>query len=66
LEYAGINLLNPGSQIGSYTIVEFIASGGMAMVFKAQDPRGRLVALKVMLPNWEQNDAMRLRFHRGA
>ena len=28
-------MLSPGTQVGSYTIVEFIASGGMEMVYKA-------------------------------
>jgi serine/threonine protein kinase/Tol biopolymer transport system component len=40
--------LEPGQHVGPYTIVSFIASGGMGAVYRAHDPRmGRDVAIKV-------------------
>ena len=58
-------MLSPGTQVGSYTIVEFIASGGMAMVYKAQHTRfGDVVAVKVMLPHFAQNPKARHRFEQ--
>jgi|GEM_PF-5143735 len=58
-------MLSPGTQVGSYTIVEFIASGGMAMVYKAQHTRfGDVVAVKVMLPHLAQKPKARHRFEQ--
>jgi len=60
-------MLSPGTQVGSYTIVEYIASGGMAMVYKAQHTRfGDVVAVKVMLPHLAQKPNARYRFEQEA
>ena len=41
--------LSRGERLGSYEIVSFIGSGGMAEVYKARDIQlGRSIALKVL------------------
>jgi len=60
-------MLSPGTQVGNYTIVEPIAGGGMAMVYKAKHNRfGDLAAIKVMLDNLAQNPKARHRFEQEA
>jgi eukaryotic-like serine/threonine-protein kinase len=56
-----------GTQIGSYTIVDFLRAGGMGEVYKAADTRlDRIVAIK-FLPSALANDAVALdRFRREA
>ncbi len=39
--------LEAGERIGSYRVVEFLARGGFALVYLAEDSEGRKVALKV-------------------
>ena len=54
-------------RIGSYRILEEIASGGQASVHKAWDTRtGQLVALKVMHPHLAKDSDYLERFHREA
>ena len=60
-------MLNPGDIIGNYRILEPIAGGGMAMVYKAEHSRfGEVVAIKLMLPNLAQNPKARHRFEQEA
>ena len=60
-------MLEAGTQVGDYRIVEFIASGGMAMVYKAEHIRfGDVVAVKVMLPHLAQKPKARHRFEQEA
>jgi len=57
----------PGSQLGHFRLLEVIGTGGMGVVFKAQDLKlGRTVALKVLAANLFENDRARGRFLREA
>jgi serine/threonine protein kinase len=57
--------LTAGSQIAGYQIEEQIGRGGMAVVYRAFDPRlGRSVALKILAPELARDTAFRERFTR--
>jgi len=52
-------------KVGRYTIIEKIASGGMAVVYKARDPKlKRQVAIKVMNKDLAIDEAFRARFEK--
>jgi len=54
-------------RLGSYRILKVLGSGGMGVVFLAEDAQlKRSVALKVMRPGLAANDAARQRFLREA
>jgi serine/threonine-protein kinase len=54
-----------GSQIAGYRLEEQIGRGGMAVVYRAYDPRlDRLVALKILAPGLALDHAFRQRFIR--
>jgi len=54
-------------RLGRYQIVDLIGAGGMGVVYQARDTRlGRLVALKVMLPDAAVDPIRRKRFEREA
>ncbi|MBN1284615.1 MAG: serine/threonine protein kinase [Anaerolineae bacterium] len=56
-------------RLDRYQIVGKIGSGGMATVYKALDPRGgvnRMVAVKVLRPQFASNDQLRDRFMHEA
>lgn len=60
-------LLPTGARVGKYEIVEHIASGGMAEVYRAYDPDlGRTVALKVLPETTADNPVIVERFRREA
>jgi serine/threonine protein kinase len=55
--------LGPGSVVAGYRIESRLGAGGMAVVYRAGDERlGRLVALKVMAPQWADDAEFRQRF----
>lgn len=50
--------LAPGVQLGHYVLMDKIADGGMGSVYKAFEPAlERFVAIKVLLPEYAQNEA---------
>jgi DNA-binding beta-propeller fold protein YncE len=54
-----------GSLVAGYRLEERIGHGGMAVVFRAYDPRlDRRVALKILSPRLALDEAFRLRFIR--
>jgi formylglycine-generating enzyme required for sulfatase activity len=54
-------------RLGPYRVLKVLGSGGMGVVFRAEDPQlGRHVAVKAMLPILVANDRARQRFLREA
>jgi serine/threonine protein kinase len=51
-------------RLGRYRVVHRLASGGMGIVYLAQDPRGRFVAVKVLRPELIDDQAFMARFRR--
>lgn len=53
--------------LGGYRIVRLLGRGGMAVVFEAQNlSLGKVVALKVLLPEFSSSDTYLARFNREA
>jgi serine/threonine protein kinase len=67
-EYQGQELLQGryrGLVLGEYAVLEKVGQGGMGVVFKAEHRRmERLVALKVLAPEFSTNHDAISRFHR--
>lgn len=57
-------MIVPPSNIGTYSILSLLGSGGMGKIYLAQEPSGRKVALKVLLPELTAETLDRLRFER--
>lgn len=55
-----------GAFVGKYCIVSPIGSGGMGMVYRATDPSGRYVALKILRPELADDPIVRERLRREA
>jgi len=54
-------------EYGGYRVEQKIGHGGMAVVFKAQDlSLGKIVAVKVLLPDFSASETYLARFHREA
>jgi serine/threonine protein kinase len=59
--------LNPGNQLGPYSIVEKLGEGGMGEVWLAEDTRlGRQVAIKVLPEEFAADPERLARFESGA
>ena len=64
-ENNGLRLLEPGDQLGDYTIVKLLGEGGMGAVYLAHASDGARYAVKVMDPDAAQkNPDFRKRFLR--
>jgi serine/threonine protein kinase len=62
---SAFNELGFGSRIAGYRLEEQIGQGGMAVVYRAYDPRlDRRVALKILAPALAQDEAFQRRFIR--
>ena len=60
-------LVAPGTVVdGRFKIEREIGRGGVGAVFEARDSRGQRVALKVLLPEWRNQEAVLERFAREA
>lgn len=61
------DILEPGRALGSYRVNAQLGSGGMGLVYLAQDERsGNDVALKLLHPRWSGDDWLVELFHREA
>ena len=59
--------LAPGTQLGPYTIVSQLGSGGMGVVYEGRDPRlKRTVAIKLLPPDLTKDDTAKQRFLQEA
>ncbi len=59
--------IRAGTRLGPYEIVSAIGAGGMGEVYRGVDTRlDRHVAIKILPPDFAQNEQFRLRFEREA
>ena len=59
--------LTTGTRLGPYEIQSALGAGGMGEVYKARDTRlDRIVAIKVLPPEWTSDEAMKQRLEREA
>ena len=56
--------LAPGDTVGPYTVESPLGEGGMARVYRAVDPQGEIVALKLVRAELAVEDMFRRRFTR--
>lgn len=54
-----------GETLGSFRLVEAVGKANSGMVFKAENEKGNVVALKVLTPQFTANDEQRMRFVRA-
>lgn len=61
------DVLEPGSSFATYQLEVLIGRGGMATVYRAREARlGRIVALKILMPDVAADSTFRERFIRRA
>ena len=59
--------LAAGTKLGPYEILAPLGAGGMGEVYKARDTRlDRIVAIKILPPEWANDPAMKERFNHEA
>lgn len=58
--------LQPGDELGGYTLIRPLGSGGTGQVWEVQDPAGYSYALKLLHPNLAADETARLRLAREA
>ena len=63
---SGAAQLEPGAEIGAYRVEALIGEGGMGYVYRAVDPGGRRVALKIVRSDVPVDEQFRRRFAREA
>ncbi|MFJ2703588.1 protein kinase [Streptomyces sp. NPDC087428] len=51
MRWGGAETVRPGQQVGRFTVLAELASGGMGRVYLARSPAGRTVALKTLITN---------------
>jgi serine/threonine protein kinase/dienelactone hydrolase len=65
--FASGQILSAGRQLGRYTVIEPIGSGGMGAVYRARDEKlERVVAIKILSPGLVTGDEARRRFRKEA
>jgi serine/threonine protein kinase len=57
--------MNP-TRLGKYTLLEQLGKGGFGTVYKATDPIGRTVAIKVLKASWVDDPSVMARFRLEA
>ena len=66
-EPSGASTLGPGAQLGPYEIQSALGAGGIGEIYKARDTRlERIVAIKVLPPDWAATSESKERFEREA
>jgi serine/threonine protein kinase/class 3 adenylate cyclase len=57
----------PRTQLGRFRLLDKLGQGGMGRVYRAEDTAdGRVVAIKVLNPDWARNSNALRRFHKEA
>lgn len=56
--------LDPGAVVAGFRILSLLGEGAMGTVFRAEDPAGRIVALKLLPASLARDDRFRRRFLR--
>jgi len=61
------DIVEPGTILFGYRVLEFVGEGGWAYVYKAQHPKlPKFVAIKQLKPEWAQDERVLQRFLREA